>query len=171
MRLLDISCNGVEETGDDIKRLADTEPVGIIPTAFDMALRISSSLFNYAEHLHEDLTVFHNELFQLYNAADLNDDISLDDSVLRISSSRFTNSSSACLLELAAQKKRALLQQQLRDAETEAESVVETCRQVAETHRQQAQIRREAAEAEVCRQEAEAGVRRQDAEVRRKEAE
>ena len=78
-----------------------------------------ASLLNYTAHRWEELTVFHNELFLRYSAFDIDDNISPDNSVSRIGSSRLT-SSSARMNELAAQKKRALLQQQLHDAEAEA---------------------------------------------------
>ena len=106
-----------------------------------------ASLLNYTAYQREELTAFHNKILLHYSVSATDDGISPEDSVSRIGPSQLSNSS--------AQKKRVLLQQQLRDAETEAENVVEI-------RKQEAEMRRQDTEREMHRQHAERDMHRQE---------
>ena len=95
----------------------------------------------YSVRQRTELMGFHDSMFPRYSVFALDDEISHDDSVSRIGSSQISGSL-AHLAELATQKKYAVLQQQLHEAEAESEQ--------AQAERVQAE-----AEWEMCARDAE----------------
>ena len=154
LRLLGLSNDRAKQATYEIGRAAEVGGMKEKLLAWNRVNEAVASVFNFSANQWYELTVLHNKLFPRYSTVEIDDGISPNDSVSNIASSRL-NGASARVHKLAAQRKRALLQQKLRDAVAEAESMTETPRQEAEILRQEAESCRQAAEADTCRQEAE----------------